>query len=353
MQQRTSQWVKLSDQSFDEYLTSPEIIDAAEQLQKGELVAFPTETVYGLGADATSQQAVSKVYQAKGRPSDNPLIVHFAETEQAKRWIKTASPSAEQLMEAFWPGPLTLVVQHDGGFAEKVTADLPTIAVRVPSHPVARALIQSAGLPIAAPSANRSGRPSPTTAAHVWNDLAEQIALLLDAGAAEVGVESTVVDITGKHPVLLRPGGITVEAIEEQIGPILIDPGLQNEHIRPRSPGMKYRHYAPDGELWLVYGRSTDHMMQIIQQIVDEARGSGKKVGILTTEEQANAYLADVVVTCGRRHDPESVAQRLYQSLHQLNTAKVDLIIAETFPEQGVFYSVMNRLKKAANKQVK
>lgn len=351
MQHRPLQWVQIPDQSLESYLTMPELQQAAKLIQDGELVAFPTETVYGLGADATSEQAVQKIFQAKGRPSDNPLIVHFAEQWQVKEWVTSITPLAARLMERFWPGPLTLVVHHNGRLTQHVTAGLDTIAIRLPAHPVARALIKLAARPIAAPSANSSGRPSPTTAEHVWHDLAGRIAMLLDAGTAMVGVESTVLDVTGEQAVLLRPGGVTVEAIEQEVGRIVIDPGIQNSTIPPRSPGMKYRHYAPDGELLLVTGE----VMQVvnkIQQLANQARAAGKKVGVLTTTEQQDQYVADLVIACGSRTEPETVAKQLYQALHQFNEANIDLILAETFPEQGVFYSVMNRLRKAAGGQI-
>lgn len=352
MQQRMTNWIRLpANQTMEDYRNSPQLKQAAALLRRGELVAFPTETVYGLGADGTSEQAVATIFQAKGRPSDNPLIIHLAEIKQVYDWVESISPLTEKLMHTFWPGPLTMVMKHNDRLASKVTAGLSTVAIRIPAHPIARALIQLADLPIAAPSANRSGRPSPTRAEHVWSDLQGRISVLIDGGSAEVGMESTVIDVTGESPILLRPGGLSVEAIEHTIGVLKIDPALQRASQQPRSPGMKYRHYAPDGEMWLYHGKPTE-MRTTIQQKADQLRKEGKKVGILTTEEYADRYLADLVIACGSRRKPETVARNLFHTLHQFNEAKVDFILAETFPEHGAFFSVMNRLKKAANGQI-
>lgn len=349
--QQSTKWIHLpSHLEMDQYLQLSSLRIAADQLQAGELVAFPTETVYGLGANSTSTQAVAKIYQAKGRPSDNPLIVHFAHPSQVANWVDISSSMIVTLMETFWPGPLTLVVKHHGRFAPLVTAGLSTVAIRVPDHPLARALIQLAELPIAAPSANRSGRPSPTEGAHVWDDLQGRISMLLDAGSSTVGVESTVIDVTSDHPILLRPGGIPLEAIEQLIGPVRIDPGIQGL-AHPRSPGMKYRHYAPNAEMWLVLGEPSKAASRI-QGLAHQAKAKGQKVGILTTVEQQDQYQADLVIACGSRKNPETVVRKLYQTLHRFNQENVDLILSETFPEEGLFYSVMNRLKKAANGRI-
>lgn len=352
MQQRRTQRVQLPEnQSLAFYRQSPDLKQAAKLIQKGELVAFPTETVYGIGADGTSEKAVAKIFQAKRRPADNPLIIHLAEKKEIDHWVQTVSPLAEKLIDSFWPGPLTIVIEHNDKFAPQVTAGLPTVALRVPAHPIARALIELAGLPIAAPSANRSGRPSPTQADHVWRDLQGEISFLIDGGSANVGVESTVVDVTGEQPILLRPGGLAKEEIEQVVGPIQIDPAIQNASQKPRSPGMKYRHYAPDGELWLYQGDPMK-MVENIQKIADQLRKEGKRVGILTTTEHQEQYVADLVIACGSRAKPETVAKHLFHTFHQFNRAQVDMILAESFPEQGILYSVMNRLKKAANQRI-
>ncbi|WP_089965443.1 L-threonylcarbamoyladenylate synthase [Lihuaxuella thermophila] len=335
----------------DELKNREEVIRAADCLRQGGLVAFPTETVYGLGAIATSEQAVAQIFAAKGRPSDNPLIIHIGDKDQLSHWVSELPDVAGKLVRSFWPGPLTLVLPHQGNIAANVTAGLDTVAVRMPSHPVALALLQLAGEPVAAPSANRSGRPSPTEAAHVWHDLAGRLDILLDGGETGVGVESTVVDVTGEIPVLLRPGGITVEALTRAVGHVEIDAGLKQEESVPRSPGMKYRHYAPQAEMWLVEGQE-EHVLARIRELGADAMRRGRKVGILTTEEHADKFHADVVIPCGRRSDPLSVARGLYQALRTFDARGVDFILAEAFPEKGIFYSVMNRLRKAADGKV-
>ncbi|GGA45924.1 threonylcarbamoyl-AMP synthase [Kroppenstedtia guangzhouensis] len=329
----------------------PAIREAATLLREGRLVAFPTETVYGLGASATDPEAVASIYKAKGRPSDNPLIVHLADEQGLKDWVREIPESGCLLARRFWPGPLTLILPHRGNLAPQVTAGLPTVGVRIPSHPVALALLKNSGLPVAAPSANRSGKPSPTEAGHVRTDLAGRIDGILDGGATGVGVESTVVDVTVTPPVLLRPGGITLEMLREVVGEVRVDPGLQEERKSPRSPGMKYRHYAPRGEMWVITGEGEEQVNRI-QQMVDEAVRSGKKTGILCTEEHASRYRADWVVVCGTRSRPDTIARELYAALRRFDEVGAQWIAAEGFPPRGVLYSVMNRLSKAAEGRV-
>ncbi|KHE69210.1 L-threonylcarbamoyladenylate synthase, partial [Halobacillus sp. BBL2006] len=230
------------------------IEEAAQLLRNQHVVAFPTETVYGLGADATNEEAVQRIFEAKGRPSDNPLIVHVADIEQVEELAQNIPERAYQLMEAFWPGPLTLVLESNGVAAKNVTAGLSTIGIRMPDHPLALALLRNAGKPLAAPSANRSGRPSPTEAEHVWQDLNGRVSGILDGGATGVGVESTVLDCTSQPPVILRPGGVTKEDLEKILSKVDIDNALKDEQRQPKSPGMKYTHYAPEAPLWLVEG---------------------------------------------------------------------------------------------------
>jgi L-threonylcarbamoyladenylate synthase len=329
-------------QKRDVYLQNSYIKKAANILQTGGLVAFPTETVYGLGADATNEAAVKKIFQAKGRPSDNPLIVHLAKMEQIGQWVKEISPLAKRLIKHFSPGPITYVMEHQGTFAENVTAGLSTVGIRIPEHELALALLELTGIPIAAPSANRSGRPSPTSAAHVKEDLNGKVDIILNGGSTSVGVESTVVDVTGEIPILLRPGGVTLEDLQAVVGEVIVDAALQD---KPRSPGMKYRHYAPKGELWLADGV---HMRQKIQNISQEKAAAGFRVGILTTMENQNLYKDGTVIACGFRAEPSSVAQQLYDALRQFDEMNIDIIFAETFPSDGMFRSVMNRLVKAS-----
>ncbi|TWK38286.1 Threonylcarbamoyl-AMP synthase [Bacillus paralicheniformis] len=326
----------------------PQIAQAARLLKQNETVAFPTETVYGLGANAKHSEAVGKIYEAKGRPSDNPLIVHIAEIEQLGEFAEVDSPQAEMLMKRFWPGPLTLVLPcRPGVLSTKVTAGLDTVAVRMPDHPVALELIRQAGVPVAAPSANLSGKPSPTKAEHVVHDLNGRIAGIVDGGPTGVGVESTVVSCTGEIPVILRPGGVTKEQLEEAAGSVLIDQGLTDEKKAPMSPGMKYTHYAPEAPLAIVNGSVED-----IQRLIGQYQKDGMKVGVLTTEERAGAYQADAVRICGRRDRLETVAAGLYDILRSFDEEQLDFIFAESFPEEGVGRAIMNRLLKAAGHRV-
>lgn len=344
---------------------------AAELLRRGEAVAFPTETVYGLGANALDAAAVDKIFKAKGRPSDNPLIVHIAHREQLNQLVAEIPPIGNQLMDRFWPGPLTIVMSRRAGVPDGVTAGLSTVGLRMPDHPVAIALLEKAGVPVAAPSANRSGRPSPTTASHVLEDLAGKIAAVVDGGATGVGVESTVVDVTVDPPMILRPGGVTREMLQKAIGKVQVDPSLERQgggsdldplladHDRahgiqdfvPRSPGMKYTHYAPKAEMWIVQG-DVDEQMGVIQSLVDKSRAEGIKTGVLTTDENRNAYRADAILSCGTRGNLETVAAGLFAALREFDQTEVACIYAESFPEQGIGAAIMNRLRKAAGDRI-
>ncbi|KUP04173.1 tRNA threonylcarbamoyladenosine biosynthesis protein [Bacillus coahuilensis p1.1.43] len=332
------------DKNVDIQKSYPQIRQAAELLQRNEVVAFPTETVYGLGANATSSEAVRKIYEAKGRPSDNPLIVHIDDKRQLGDLVAEIPASAYLLMDEFWPGPLTIIfAKKPGVFSDIVTAGLDTVAIRVPDHPVARAILHETNLPIAAPSANRSGRPSPTTAHHVATDLTGRIAGIVDGGPTGVGVESTVIDCTVTPPMILRPGGVTAEQIREVIGDVSIDPSLKEGEGAPKSPGMKYTHYAPEAPVYLVEGN-----VQRLQQLIDRKQAEGMKVGVMSTREAASDLKADVVVTCGSREDLSTVARDLYEALRHFNETDVDIILSETFSKEGIGSAIMNRLEKAA-----
>ncbi|WP_197090994.1 L-threonylcarbamoyladenylate synthase [Bacillus sp. FJAT-27231] len=332
------------DKVVDSLATYPQIEEAADFLRRDEVVAFPTETVYGLGGNALSNEAATKIFAAKGRPADNPLIVHIASKQQVADVAINISKTAEQLMEAFWPGPLTVILEKQPNrLSEVVTAGLETVAVRMPDHPVALAVIERTGLPIAAPSANRSGKPSPTSAKHVQDDLDGIIAGIIDGGETGIGVESTVVDCTGDIPIILRPGGITKEEIEAVVGEAAIDAALKDAKQQPKSPGMKYKHYAPEAPVYLLEGSR-----EWIQSHVNEQRQQGKKVGVLTTEENLSFYDADVILPCGSRQDLRTVAHSLYDVLRAFNETDVDIIYSETFPAAGVGLAIMNRLEKAA-----
>ncbi|MBM7704067.1 L-threonylcarbamoyladenylate synthase [Metabacillus iocasae] len=341
----TNKWIV--DNDVDENESYPQIKEAAKLLKKGEVVAFPTETVYGLGGDATSDQAVDKIFLAKGRPSDNPLIVHIGYKEQLSSIVTHVPMKAEKLIEQFWPGPLTIILPKKAGLSEKVTAGLSTVAVRMPAHPVALALLKEVNLPIAAPSANLSGKPSPTLAKHVINDLEGRISGVVDGGPTGVGLESTVLDCTGEVPVILRPGGVTKEQIEEVVGAVEVDQALVDEKEAPKSPGMKYTHYAPDALLMIVEGSKS-----FLQAKIEEYQKEGKRVGVLTTMENQTFYQADVIKTCGTRANLVTVASQLYDTLRSFNECELDVILSESFPYDGVGQAIMNRLTKAAGHKI-
>ncbi|WP_144551664.1 L-threonylcarbamoyladenylate synthase [Bacillus sp. X1(2014)] len=336
------------DKYVDKLENNPQVVDAANFLRDNEVVALPTETVYGLGGNAKSDAAVEKIFAAKGRPSDNPLIIHIADKNQLNAFVAEVPEKAERLIEAFWPGPLTIIFKRiEGVLSETATAGLATVAVRMPDHPVALALLKSCGLPIAAPSANSSGKPSPTTADHVLDDLNGKIAGVIDGGATGIGVESTVVDCTEGIPVILRPGGVTKEQLESVVGEVHVDAALTDEAARPKAPGMKYRHYAPNAPLFMVSGTT-----KFLQGLVVEKRQEGLRVGVLTTEENAGLFEADVVLPCGKRAELETVAASLYDTLRRFNLEKVDIIYSEVFPNTGVGHAIMNRLQKAAGNKL-
>jgi len=348
------------DKNVEQFQSYPqvvdELVDAAQLIKNGELVAFPTETVYGLGANALSDEAVEKIYTAKGRPSDNPLIVHIGDLSQLPLVAREVSEKAKRLMDAFWPGPLTLFLPKTDAVASRVTAGLPSVGVRMPDHPVALALLKAAEVPIAAPSANRSGRPSPTTAEHVLEDLRGRIAGIVDGGHTGVGVESTTIDMTVDPPMIHRPGGITYEQIKEVIGEVDIDPAfMQEAQENPLSPGMKYTHYAPQGELWLVAGESSEARAKMAE-LLQEAHRRGYKTGVMTAAEDVrqweNSPYADVVLPCGSKDDLTSVARDLYATLRSFDEKGVQFIVSSTYPRQGMGLAVMNRLEKAASGRI-
>lgn len=327
---------------------------AGRLIAEGELVAFPTETVYGLGGDALHPEAAQKIYAAKGRPSDNPLIVHIAEFSDLERIAKEVPEQARKLADAFWPGPLTMIVWKNDSVPYKTTGGMDTVAVRMPNHPVALELIRKSGCLIAAPSANTSGRPSPTEAAHVAEDLDGRIAMILDGGAVRIGIESTIVDLTEKTPMILRPGYITPQMLSEVLGePVEIDPGIiaADDTRKPKAPGMKYKHYAPKADLALVDG-AKDAVIAKINELAGEKKKAGKKVAVIATEETRNAYQADVILCIGSRKDEDSIAQHLYKILRDCDELEVDAIYSESFVTPRIGQAIMNRLLKAAGHQV-
>ncbi len=322
-------------------------------LLRGGLVAFPTETVYGLGANAMDGEAVSCIFAAKGRPVDNPLIVHLEDMHKVDTVAAGISPLATALMQKFWPGPLTLVLPGTGVLPGEVTAGLDTVAVRVPNHAVALGLIKAAGVPVAAPSANTSGSPSPTTAGHVLADLDGKIDAVLDGGPAGVGVESTVLDVTGKIPVILRPGGVTPSQIKAIAGAVELDPAVMvstvHEADRPRSPGMKYRHYAPGAPLVLVEG-DEDKTGGMLAEIATDYAHSGRRVGVLAVTEDINLNGNVQLLKLGCKSDPGTLAANLYSALRDFDRRGVDVIVAEGISTQGLGLAVMNRLRRAADR---
>ncbi|MTI80616.1 MAG: threonylcarbamoyl-AMP synthase [Firmicutes bacterium] len=330
------------------------IKEAGSVIAQGGLVAFPTETVYGLGANALDGQAVKSIFQAKGRPADNPLIVHVATIEEIAKVSSKCTETAHKIMQAFWPGPLTLVLPKTDSVPKEVTCGLDTVAVRMPNHPVALKLIMEAGVPVAAPSANLSGSPSPTTAQHVIDDLEGRINGVLDGGPANLGVESTVLDISNEIPIILRPGGVTAEQLEEVIGPVRHYKGLENHHsqISPRSPGMKYKHYSPKAGIILIEGQAEDIVLHT-KELINRYQKENKKVGVLSSEESAHNYPGTEVLHYGKRNNPASAAAVLYAALRSFDLLGVDIIIAEGMPETGLGKAVMDRLKRAASSVVR
>lgn len=322
---------------------------AGRIIRQGGLVAFPTETVYGLGADALNPLASGKIYEAKGRPSDNPLIVHISNMEDLDRIVKKAPEQAKKLAEKFWPGPLTMIFEKSDIVPLETTGGLQTVAVRMPNHPAALLLIQSGGGFIAAPSANTSGRPSPTRAEHVAEDMRGRIPMILDGGPVGIGIESTIVDFSEEIPMILRPGYITAEMIQEVIGEIRIDPGLAAEDakIHPKAPGMKYRHYAPRAELTLVEGE-TGAVVAAINDLVRQRLAEGRKAGIICTEETRDAYPQGILRSLGTRAREETIAHNLFGVLREFDDLEVDVIYSESFSQDHLGRAVMNRLMKAA-----
>ena len=325
-----------------------DIAVAAALLQAGELVAFPTETVYGLGGDALSPDAVAAIFAAKGRPAEDPLIVHLADRSELPRVVAEVSPLAERLGAALWPGPLTLILPRGLAVPLLVTSGQATVAVRVPDHPVARALITAADRPLAAPSANRFGHTSPTTAAHVLADLEGRIAAVIDGGPTPIGVESTVLDLTRPIPTLLRPGGVSLERLRELVGDVVVGERVASTGAMA-SPGLLERHYAPESLLWLVVGAAPAALAWLRTRAMSEL-AAGKHVGLLLTDEDA-AALADLNADCerlGSRGSPERIAHQLYSALRSLDARRPDIILARDLGEQGLARAVSDRLTRAA-----
>ena len=335
---------------IDKNQINEEVIkEAGALLREGKLVAFPTETVYGLGADALQEEAAKRTYEAKGRPSDNPLIVHIADYDDLKKIAINIPPETDMLAAHFWPGPLTMIFQKSDIVPYGTTGGLDTVAVRMPVDPIAQALIREAGGFVSAPSANTSGRPSPTTAQHVEEDLNGKIDMILDGGTVDIGLESTILDMTVSPPMILRPGAITEEMFEKVIGPVNVDQTLLSENSTqaPKAPGMKYRHYAPKAKLMIVEGDLREEILAI-RQLAYEADRKGHPVGIIATSETLPFYNHGIVKNIGTRENEKSIARNLYGVLREFDEENVDTIYSESFAVQGMGTAIMNRLEKAA-----
>ncbi len=335
---------------------------AGQIIKSGGLVAFPTETVYGLGGDALNPTSSRKIYEAKGRPSDNPLIVHIADFDDIKRiasldddeyTIEDVSKKAKKLADLFWPGPMTIILNKTDAVPYETTGGLDTVAIRMPSDEVAREFITAAGGYVAAPSANLSGRPSPTRASHVIEDLNDRIDMIIDGGDVDIGLESTIVDLTGDRPLILRPGAITALDLAQVLEDIDYDPGIISADSKeaPKAPGMKYRHYAPKGELTVVRGEDSK-VTEYINECAERDKHNLIKVGIICSDEHVLRYKAPSVKCAGKLGDETMVAHRLYSILREFDEEDVEVIYSESFEGGNLGRAVMNRLLKAAGQKI-
>ena len=327
---------------------------AGNIIASGGLVAFPTETVYGLGGDATDREASRRIYAAKGRPSDNPLIVHICDILQLEEVGEDIPDIAWELGRHFWPGPMTLIVKRGSKIPRETTGGQDTVAVRLPSDEIARALIRASRTYIAAPSANVSGRPSPTEASHVVRDLLGRIDCIIDGGPVDIGLESTIIDLTEEVPVILRPGAIGLSDVAGVAGEAVMDPGLSGDDkgLPPKAPGMRYRHYAPRGELVILRGKPEAVSAEIIR-LSEEAAGKGLKVGIIASEEAANIYTAGEVRIMGARNNAGQLAHNLYRVLREFDDIGADVIYSEDFGgTESMYAAIANRLYKAAGGKI-
>jgi len=337
--------------SLDRKQIDMEIIEEASQLlREGKMVAFPTETVYGLGADGLDANAAAHIYEAKGRPSDNPLIIHIAAVEQLETLTAEVPRSAKKLIEAFWPGPLTMIFNKSDRVPKAVTGNLDTVAVRMPNDVIALELLRHSNICIAAPSANTSGRPSPTEVKHVIEDLEGKVDMIIDGGKVGIGIESTIVDVTVDPPMILRPGSINKEMLEQVVGMVDIDQAIfekPREDSQPKAPGMKYRHYAPKAQLSIYEGKP-DKVAEFINKLAQEKVEKGYKVGIITADETKALYLTGHIVSIGNRCEEDTIANNLYGVLRDFDEMKVDYIFCEAFNTKQLGTAIMNRLSKAA-----
>ncbi|MCM1246241.1 MAG: L-threonylcarbamoyladenylate synthase [Roseburia sp.] len=332
-----------------------ELREAVQKLRQGGLVAFPTETVYGLGGNGLLKEASQKIYEAKGRPSDNPLILHIGNMRQLKEIVRYVPEVAKRLAEAFWPGPLTMIFEKAACVPYETTGGLDTVAVRMPQHTGALAFLEQAGVPVAAPSANTSGRPSPTRAEHVKQDLDGKIDMIIDGGEVGIGLESTIVDVTGEVPVILRPGYITWQMLKETAGEVMMDPALMSAGAdeRPRAPGMKYRHYAPEAKMIVFRGEPaavTARINDVIKGYIHSGTYTAEEIGILATKESKGDYPVGQAVAAGSRKE-DTTGKYIYGVLRMFDELHVKIILSESFYESAQSEAIMNRLLKAAGQQ--
>lgn len=329
------------------------IKEAADIINRGGIVVFPTETVYGIGADALNDEAVDKIFKAKGRPQDNPLIVHISAFDELYGLAKTVPENAKKLAEKYWPGPLTMILYKKDILSDKITAGLDTAAIRLPENKIALALIKESGKPIAAPSANTSGKPSPTEADHVIEDLMGKVDMIIDGGSTDIGLESTVVDMTSEVPMILRPGGVTGENIKGVLGNCMYDPAIikSSEKIVPKSPGQKYRHYSPKAKVILYKGDVEKIALKINEDYV-KFSSEGYKVGIMSTVQTEKYYKGKLTILCGDRTKPLSISSNLFRDLRNFDHIGVNIILAEAVDENGLGKAIMNRLGKASSETI-
>lgn len=344
--------VVIQEKNIDEKARE-DLARAGKIIRDGGLVAFPTETVYGLGGDALNPLSSKKIYAAKGRPSDNPLIVHVANMEDLAQIVKEVPEAARKLADAFWPGPLTMIMNKNDKVPYETTGGLDTVAIRMPNNEIALELIRQSGGYIAAPSANTSGRPSPTVARYCVEDLSGKIEMIIDGGQVGIGLESTIVDLTSQVPMILRPGYITAQMLEDVLGEISIDKTIidSSSTERPKAPGMKYRHYAPKGDLMIVQGEQ-EQVVSYINDKAKEAEAAGKRVGVIATDSTRNLYQASIVKSVGNRDDESTIAHELFKVLREFDDENVDVMYSESFDDSGIGQAIMNRLLKAAGHHI-
>lgn len=327
------------------------INEAANIINNGGLVAFPTETVYGLGANGLNEDAVRKIYIAKNRPQDNPLILHVSSKEEVNELVDNIPEIAKMCMDKFWPGPLTIIFVKSNLVPNIITGGLNSVAIRMPNNEIALNLIKKAGTPIAAPSANTSGSPSPTIAKHVIEDLDKKVDMIIDGGSAEVGLESTILDLSGDIPTILRPGGVTIEQIREIMPNVVVNISDFSEETTPKCPGQKYKHYSPVAEM-ILYEGEVSHISKAINIKAEALILEGLKVGIMATEETKEEYPEGYVIVVGSRNKKETIASNLFTAMRFFDEAKVNIILAEGIELDNIGSAIMNRMVKAADGKI-